>query len=230
MLGRFVDVMERNPTVGLVFCRSVELHGEEERGICRWADCGEEDRIWSDRSFFLHLIEGNCIVASSVMVRKECYPNSGPYQLDLPFATDWYIWCLVALHWGVAYFSEPMVYLRIHEESLTALYTQDHARICIGDEVGTLLRVGEEAKQAEQPSLVWRAKGSPPARSPIARSRIEERDSGDDTDRLRDSSQRPDDECGGQERNTGIGLLQPLQISSIGMVNTREQPGRTGLR
>jgi glycosyltransferase involved in cell wall biosynthesis len=153
VLGRYVDLMERNPDVGFVFCRAVELHGEEEAGICQWADRGDQDHIWKGGTFFHPLIEANCIVASSVLVRKECYPQPGPYQLDLPFASDWYTWCMIAMRCDVAYFAEPMVCVRIHEQSLTTLYSRDHARICIGDELSVLWHVGHQAELAGNASL-----------------------------------------------------------------------------
>jgi glycosyltransferase involved in cell wall biosynthesis len=153
VLGRYVDLMERNPGVGFVFCRGVELHEGKETGIARWADHGDEDHIWKDGSFFHRLIEANRVVACSVFVRKECYPKPGPYQLDLPWASDWYVSCMIAMHFDVAYLSEPMVTVRIHEQSLTAQCYRDHARLCIGDELGVLRRVEREAELAGIASL-----------------------------------------------------------------------------
>ena len=144
VLGRFVDVMEANPLIGYVFCRAIELEGEKEMGPVRWANCGEEDRIWGDSTFFLHLIEQNCIVASSVLVRKECYNKVGLLQSDLQYACDWYMWCMLALHYRVAYLSEPMVCCRVHEESLTTLNFREHTRICVADELSVLWRVGRK--------------------------------------------------------------------------------------
>ncbi len=153
VLGRYVDLMERNPRVGFVFCRGVEFQGGEEKGVCQWADHGDEDHIWKDGSFFHRLIEANCVVACAMFVRKECYPKPGPYQLEVPWASDWYVSCMIAMHFDVAYLSEPMVSVRIHEESLTAQCYRDHARLCIGDELGVLRRVGREAELAGIPSL-----------------------------------------------------------------------------
>src|SRR5262249_39635918 len=82
VLGRFVDVLERNARVGFVFCRAIELSGEEERGIVQWADCGGEDGVWDSLTAFSRLIESNCIVMSSVLVRKRCFEQVGPFSLD----------------------------------------------------------------------------------------------------------------------------------------------------
>jgi len=144
VLGRFVELLERNPDVGFVFCRAVELDRERETGICPWADWGDEDRIWKDRTFFLRLIEGNHIVASSVLVRKSCYDKTGLFPLDLPFACDWYMWSLFAMQHQVAYFSEPMVSVRIHDQSLTSSYSK---HICVADELSVVWRVGQQAKR-----------------------------------------------------------------------------------
>jgi glycosyltransferase involved in cell wall biosynthesis len=153
VLGRFVDVMERNPRVGYVFCRAVELHQGKEKEIVPWADCGDEDCIWNDTSFLMRLIQTNCIVAPTVLMRKAGHDKVGLFQPDLPFASDWYMWCMLAMQYDVAYLSDPMVCYRVHEESLTTLYSRDYARICVGDELTVLWRVGREAELANILSL-----------------------------------------------------------------------------
>jgi hypothetical protein len=145
VLGRYVDTMEQNPRAGFVFCRSTELHEGEETGIARWADCGDEDTVWKEPNFLIRLIDANCIVASSVMMRKSSVEKVGLYPIDIPFACDWYLWCMLAMHDEVAYLAEPMVCCRFHEQSLTTQYSQDHTRICISDELTVLWRVGQQA-------------------------------------------------------------------------------------
>jgi len=147
-LGRYVEAMERDPRVGFVYCRAVELREGKEAGIAQWTDSGDQDRIRDDTSFFIRLIEFNCISMSSVMIRKQCLEKTSLFPLDLLFASDWHLWCMLALYFPVAYFAEPMVCCRFHEESLTSLYYQDHARICIGDELTVLWRVGRQAELA----------------------------------------------------------------------------------
>jgi hypothetical protein len=153
VVERFVEVMERNPSVGFVFCRSMEVRDGKEAGIAKWADWGDADQIWKDHSFFLQLIESNRIVASSVFVRKEGFDKAGPFQVDMPFATDWHMWCTLAMYFDVAYLSEPMVGCRFHEQSLTTLYAQNYVRICVGDEFNVLTRIRQQAADAGLPSL-----------------------------------------------------------------------------
>jgi hypothetical protein len=153
ILGRYVEEMERSPRVGFAFCRSTELRNGIETGIAPWADCGDKDRLWSQPDLLIRLIESNCIVMSSVMMRRECFETVGPFQLDLPFALDWYMWCTLALHYDAAYFSEPMVVCRFHEKSLTSQYSKEHTRICIADELAVLWRIGEQAAHSGNPAL-----------------------------------------------------------------------------
>ena len=152
VLGRFVELMERNPDAGYAFCRAVELQGGKEFGVARF-DYGNEDRIWDGPTFLARLIRCNCIAQSSGMVRKECYQNVGLFPLDMPYAGDWYLWCILALHYRVAYFSEAMVCCRVHEESLTTLFNRGTAPVCIVDELNVLWRVCHQAEIAGISSL-----------------------------------------------------------------------------
>ena len=153
VLGRFVDVMERNANLAFVFCRALELREEQEGSLVSWADCGDQDCQWQDSTFFLRLIDSCCMVMSSVMIRKEFLDRVGLFPVDLPYSDDWYIWSVLAMHYGVAYFAEPMVLCRHHEESLTTQYSKEFARICLGDELAVLWRVGCEAERGQNTNL-----------------------------------------------------------------------------
>jgi glycosyltransferase involved in cell wall biosynthesis len=153
VLGRYVDVMEQNADLGFVFCRAIELLGEREGTISRWADCGEQDCIWHGSNFLWRLIESCCVILSSVMVRKECLNRVGLFPTDLPYADDWYLLSMLAMHYGVAYLAEPMVFYRIHPDSLTIQQGREYAQICVGDELNVLWRVGHEAELAQKPQL-----------------------------------------------------------------------------
>lgn len=148
VLGRYVNLMERNPGVGYVFCRAVEVQGSKELGLAQWTSCGEKDRIWNGRSFLMRLIRRNFIVMSSTMVRKECFDKVGLFPLDMPYACDWYLWCVLALNYQVAYLPEPMVFVRIHEESLTTAFNREGNPICTLDELNFLWRIARQAELA----------------------------------------------------------------------------------
>jgi glycosyltransferase involved in cell wall biosynthesis len=168
VLGRFVDLMERNSGVGYVFCRSIERREDKEAGIVQWADCRDEDCIWDGHSFLARLIANNCIVMSSVMARKECYDNIGLFPLDLPYAGDWYLWCSFAMRYGVAYFSEPMVCFRVHECSLTSSFNRQKAHICLVDEIGVLWQIGDQARRAKSSTLLKASRASIASRAALS--------------------------------------------------------------
>jgi hypothetical protein len=153
VLGRYVDLMERNPGVGYAFCRCLELKGNINSGIAGWTDCGDEDRIWEGREFLARLVNFDCIVQSSGMVRRTCYEKVGLFPVDLVHAGDWYLWCLMALHYDVAYLAEPMVCWRNHPETMTASFCRDDVSICIGEEFAVLWRVSQQAELVGGPDL-----------------------------------------------------------------------------
>jgi glycosyltransferase involved in cell wall biosynthesis len=152
-LERFVGVMERNPRVGYVFCKSRAVQGKKDVGIAEWTDIGNSDQIWDGLAFLRRLVQRNCIVMSGLMVRKECYDKVSLFVLDLPHATDWYLWCLFALHYDVAYLSEPMASFRIHEQSLTSAFNRGGSPVCLLDEVNVLWRVARETESVRGVSI-----------------------------------------------------------------------------
>jgi len=127
VVEKYVRVMDAHPRVGYVFCPSVKTSDEGEQGVMEYSVLGEHDRIFSGRQFLLNpLITICCVPAPAAMVRKECYAKLGLFPLDLPHSGDWYLWCLFAMHFDVAYIAEPMVYRRIHRDNMHKLY-QDEA-------------------------------------------------------------------------------------------------------
>jgi glycosyltransferase involved in cell wall biosynthesis len=152
-LERFVAVMERNPRVGYVFCRAFAVQGSTDAGVAPWTDCGSQDQVWDGPTFLKRLVGYNCIVMSALMVRKECYEKVSLFALDLPHATDWYLWCMFALHYDVAYVAEPMATFRMHEESLTSLFNKEGSPVCLVDELNVLWRVAREAERVRGVSI-----------------------------------------------------------------------------
>jgi glycosyltransferase involved in cell wall biosynthesis len=148
VLRRYVDVMERNPGVGYVFCRGVEVRGSKEFGLAQWTNCGGKDRIWDGRSFLKRLIFEDCVLLSAAMVRKECYDKVGLFSLDMVHANDWYMWCVLALNYQVAYLAEPMVFVRVHEESLTTAFDRGGNPIWYIENLNVLWRVARLAELA----------------------------------------------------------------------------------
>jgi glycosyltransferase involved in cell wall biosynthesis len=146
-LERFVALLDRNPSVGYVFSRALELRDTTLSGVAAWTDRGDDDRIWAGSEFLAHLIRFNFVAASSGLVRRECYDKVGMFPLDLGHAGDWYLWCIIACYFDVAYVAEPMICWRNYPGTLTAELNDKKGNICLGEEFAVLDRIGKEAER-----------------------------------------------------------------------------------
>jgi len=132
-LERYVEVMEKHPEVGYVFCPAVDLVDGQETGVLVYSLHGDRDAIFDGREYLLQLLDYNPIVAASGMVRGDLYRQS-PFPLDMPWGGDWYQWCKFALRSDVAYVAQAMVCYRRHSLSMTTLLVNDKAQACVADD------------------------------------------------------------------------------------------------
>jgi len=91
------------------------------------------------------------------MVRKECYKIE-QFPLDMPYAGDWYLWCLFALHHDVGYMGEPMVNYRLHDLSLSTFYLNEGINANVADEINVRWRILRKAEAAGCDFIVQRCK------------------------------------------------------------------------
>lgn len=144
-LERYVRLMEENPRVGYAICPAVHLENGQETGLAGYSVHGDHDVILSGRRFLRKLATGNSIPAASGLVRRECYEKVSVFPLDLPYAGDWYLWSIFALHYDVAYFAEPMISYRLHPLNITKRLTyREH----LADNLAVISRVIHLAQEA----------------------------------------------------------------------------------
>src|SRR5215831_2485492 len=148
VLQRYVELMERNPQVGYVFCRAMEVRGSKEIGLGQWTNCGPQDCIWEGPSFVMQLAKKYCVHLSAALVRKEGYEKFGMFSLEMPHANDAYLFFVLAIHYQVAYLADPMVSVRVHEASLTTAFNQTGSPLCVIDEMTARWRVVRLAELA----------------------------------------------------------------------------------
>jgi glycosyltransferase involved in cell wall biosynthesis len=140
ILDKYIRLLEAHPGIGYVFCPGVATKAaapnvdftpwikEAERAH------GDQDRIFKGHEILKRLLAGNTIVAPSGLVRKSCYAELGMFPLNMPWAGDWYLWCLFALKYDVGYFAEPMVCYREHDLNMThKLWNEDVLACCEED-------------------------------------------------------------------------------------------------
>src|SRR5271166_7621 len=133
VLKRYVELMERNPSVGYTFCPAVGVRYGCETAVLQYSQYSDRDRVVNGRHFLRDLLHHNIVVAASALARRECYQKLSLFPLNVVWAGapvemgwvgDWYLWCLFALSYDVGYFAEPMVRYREHELSMTNTLTR----------------------------------------------------------------------------------------------------------
>jgi glycosyltransferase involved in cell wall biosynthesis len=153
-LARYVDVMERFPKVGYVFCPAMRFQDGRETEIVGWSIHGSQDKVFTDHEFLKKLLKGNCVSAPTGMVRKTCYDTISVFPLDMPNSGDWYLWCIFALHCDVAYLAEPMVCYRTFSENMSETLKKDNPRVITEDNFRVRWTLKRKAREADLDSIV----------------------------------------------------------------------------
>ena len=153
-LERYVEFMEKHPTVGYTYSPAAKVENRREIEI-QLSD--GEDRIIRGHDFVKPLLEGNRILAPTAIVRRECYEQMGAFptdpvwageRLDFNWAQDWYLWCLFALSYDVGYLAEPMVCYRLHDLSVTSTLTQHESiRRCVAADIAVPWMIKQKADE-----------------------------------------------------------------------------------
>lgn len=148
ILQRYVEVLEKHPNVGYTFCAGVGVRDGRETGLLEYSQFDTRDRIMSGHAWLKQLLVKNIVLAPSGLVRRECYEQLGGFPLDMPWAGDWYLWLLYALHSDVAYFAEPMVCYRQHGLSMTNQLNRNKAVACRDEEFAIQWDIKRRADEA----------------------------------------------------------------------------------
>lgn len=146
ILERYVRAMKKNPRVGYTCCPGVKL--EEGKAPEIENQVARDDTLLAGRRFLRRLLKhGNCVTAASGMVRRDCYERLGVFPEDMPYAGDWFLWCLFALHYDVAFFAEPMVTYRRHGLSFTNYLSDERFSVRFKDGLAVLWTIKRAAER-----------------------------------------------------------------------------------
>jgi glycosyltransferase involved in cell wall biosynthesis len=149
IVKRYVDLLDAHPNVGYAVCPGYGVENEVETELLGYyAVRGDRDRIIPGNLFLKKLLRSNFVLCASGMVRRECYEKISFFPLDMPWCGDWYLWCLFAMHYDVAYFADPMVCYRKHDLSMTNSLWQKSAVACCEEEVAVPWGVKGKADEA----------------------------------------------------------------------------------
>lgn len=118
-----VDILENNPSVGLVFCQSV-IVDESNNLIRTQANNKVEDssRILNGRESILKFfILGNHIAnASSAVLRKEASLKVSRNFTTYRYSGDWFFYISILLNYNLFYIPEKLNFFRLHSNKVTA--------------------------------------------------------------------------------------------------------------
>ena len=156
VLERYVQLLEAHPDVGYVFCPAMGVFDGRETRVINTHGC--KDAVFDGIDFLTRLLDANTVVAPCAIARKECYEELSYFPLDMPWAGDWYLWCVFALRYRVGYFAEPMVNYRTHDLSMTNTLMARDPRICINDDMLVWHRTLERAREAKEKRIVKRCR------------------------------------------------------------------------
>lgn len=153
VLEKYVRTMDAHPEIGYACCSGVEIRADDQVVPAKYSIQSNQDRVFSGEEFLQRLLYSNSVIASSGLVRRACYERFGGFPLDLPYAGDWYLWSLFALHYDVACFSDAMVGYRVCGESMTDSFVNEGAATCAADDLAVLWRIHRNAREAHKGAI-----------------------------------------------------------------------------
>lgn len=123
-LDRMVAAMESDPDVGLAFCESFRVVGDEvslarERWFGRFAPCYVRDFAVSGDSYVAsQMLYINTIPnASSAVFRRSVSEVAGAADETFHLSGDWLFWIKLLANSKLAYVATPLNYYRYHEQT-----------------------------------------------------------------------------------------------------------------
>jgi glycosyltransferase involved in cell wall biosynthesis len=126
MVERLVDVMQRNPSAGIAFCRSLMVDESDRvlgddfsvREAAFRKRCARDTLLSGAEAsrFLLH----SCVIPnlSAALIRRECFSEVGRLSADYRVCCDWDLFFRIAARYDVAYVAEPLNRFRQHQKTI----------------------------------------------------------------------------------------------------------------
>jgi glycosyltransferase involved in cell wall biosynthesis len=120
-LTRQLALFDGAPTVGLVGCNGFLIRQNGEI-----FDTLRYEPAIARPKLLRKLLMGNCISGgSNACIRRECLEKVGGFDESLRSAEDWDMWLRIVSHYDVRFASEPLVKVRITENSMSSATNND---------------------------------------------------------------------------------------------------------
>ena len=129
MIERLVDAMQRHPSAGIAFCRSLMVDENDRvlgddfaiREAAFKSRCAGDTLLTGAEAsrFLLH----SCVIPnlSAALFRRECFSEVGYLSLDYRVCCDWDLFFRVAARYDIAYVAEPLNRFRQHRETIRSV-------------------------------------------------------------------------------------------------------------
>lgn len=129
MVERLVDALQRHPSAGIAFCRSLMVDEEDrvlgddftvrEPGFRK--RCAEDTLLSGAEAsrFLLH----SCVIPnlSAALFRRECFSKVGYLSAEYRVCCDWDLFFRVAARYDIAYVAEPLNRFRQHKTTIRSV-------------------------------------------------------------------------------------------------------------
>jgi len=111
-LERQLALFESHPKVGLVHTDGKFIDGD--CATVEGSPLGFEFPRTETGDVLLSLIYANKIIASAVLVKRECFDRLGGFNENYFGSGDWEMWMRIAEVYDVGFVPEPLTYYRVH--------------------------------------------------------------------------------------------------------------------
>ncbi len=110
-----IAMMDAMPSVGLVHTDGRFIDGEGR--IVEGRPLGFDWPRFKSGNIVTELVRSNRIIASSVLVRRECFESCGRFDERFFGSGDWDMWLRIAMKYDIGFVDEPLTFYRVHGEN-----------------------------------------------------------------------------------------------------------------
>jgi glycosyltransferase involved in cell wall biosynthesis len=114
-LQKQLDLFGTHPEVGLVHTDGHFVDGEGQR--MQGSPLGFEFPRTETGHILTSLLYQNKIIASAVLVKRECFDKVGVFNPEYFGSGDWEMWLRIAEHYQIGFVAEPLTFYRVHGEN-----------------------------------------------------------------------------------------------------------------
>ena len=115
-LARQISLMESDPRIGLVHTGGWFIGDDGER-LGDPAPLGFVYPSTPTGDVLALEVLYNHIITSSVLIRRKCFEECGPFDPSFFGSGDWQMWLRIAQKYHVGYIEEPLAFYRVHGQN-----------------------------------------------------------------------------------------------------------------